>query len=195
MKTLTGHGAPLTLLAALFGANAVGQTVEPPQAVGLGPWTEDAVLTIGETVYGYTAPGIPDGMGAFDRGDSVEIVSNHELRANAGYPYTLANGTELTGARISSLIIDKSTRQLTDIGPAFDTIINRAGIPAGQADSNPTDLGNWETSGILDVTELFGAENERLMFLNVQAHSLGGGVVDSADLVEGGQYLFLSKPE
>ena len=127
MKNTSAKRGSLGVTAALLGASAVAQTLEPPQTVGLGAWNEQAVLTIGETVNGYTAPGIPDGMGAFDRGENVEIISNHELRSSVGYPFTLANGTSLTGARISSLVIDKETRQLTDIGPAFDTIVNRAG--------------------------------------------------------------------
>ncbi len=127
MKKLQLNGRVLGIAAALISANSVAQTLEPPQAIGLGGWNEQAVLTIGETVNDYIAPGIPDGMGAFDRGDSVEVISNHELRSTQGYPYTLANGAVLTGARISSLILDKDTRQLTDIGPAYDTVYNRAG--------------------------------------------------------------------
>lgn len=127
MKKIPMRGRPLSIAAALFSTAALAQTTEAPQTIGLGAWNEQPILTIGETVNGYTAPGIPDGMGAFDRGDSVEIVSNHELVANGGYTYTLGNGTQLAGARITSLIISKETRQLTDIGLAFDTIYNRAG--------------------------------------------------------------------
>ena len=127
----------LAMAAALVVANtSLAQTFEPPQAVGLGQWSTDPVFTIGETINGYTPPGIPDGQGAWDRGDTVEIAANHELTANAGYPYTLANGAQLTGARISSLEFDKETRQLIDMGPAYDTIINRAGTPV----TGPQDL-------------------------------------------------------
>ena len=141
MTTKASHRQALGVTAVLCSATALAQTLEPPQAIGLGKWNEQAVLTIGDTVNGYTPPGIPDGMGAFDRGQTVEIVANHELTASAGYPYTLANGTELTGARISSLIIDKKTRQLLDAGLAYDTVINRA----GQVVDDPSDL---EFSGL-----------------------------------------------
>ena len=102
-------------------------TSEPAQMKGLKGWTTNPVFTIGETVDGYTPPGVPDGMGAFEREDTVVIVSNHELSARLGYPYTLASGAVLTGARISSLTFDKATRELITMAPAYDTIYNRAG--------------------------------------------------------------------
>ena len=61
-----------------------------------------------------------------------------------------------------------------------------------RTDTDPLDLGDWETSGIIDVTDEFDAVGERLLFLNAQSHSLGGGIIDSANLVQGGQFLFLS---
>ncbi len=102
-------------------------TPEPAQMSGLGEWTTDPVFTIGETIDGYTPPGIPDGMGAFERENTVVIVSTHELRASQGYAYQLASGVDLTGARISALMFDKVTRDLMTMGPAYDTIYNRAG--------------------------------------------------------------------
>ena len=118
----------LAVAIALAGMNSVSaDTSEPPQAKGLAGWSTDPVFTIGETINGYTPPGIPDGMGAFERDGTVVILSNHELRAAQGYPYTLANGTELTGARVSKLVFNKQTRDLVQMSPAFDTIYNRAG--------------------------------------------------------------------
>jgi len=87
--------------------------------------------------------------------------------------------------------------------------IDRTALPATQTDSSPTDIGNWETSGILDVSSLFGASPNRWLVLNVQAHSLRNGTIITAtnidsngdgtatrqeNLVEGGQLLFLSFP-
>jgi hypothetical protein len=68
-----------------------------------------------------------------------------------------------------------------------------ADLPAGQYDNDPLDLGDWESSGIIDVSELFGEEPGNLLFFNVQAHSVKGGAIDSENLVQGGQLLFLSK--
>jgi len=118
----------LALAITLAGMNSVSaDTTEPPQATGLAGWSTDPVFTIGETITDYTPPGIPDGMGAFERDGTVEIFSNHELRAAQGYPYALANGTQLTGARVSKLVFDKETRDLVQMSPAYDTIYNRAG--------------------------------------------------------------------
>jgi hypothetical protein len=108
-------------------------TTEPAQVSGIGPWSTSPVFTIGETINGYTPPGIPDGMGAFERDDKVVIVSNHELRSSQGYPYSLANGADLTGARVSSLSFDKDSRELVDMGLAYDVIYNRSGKSVGSS--------------------------------------------------------------
>jgi secreted PhoX family phosphatase len=73
--------------------------------------------------------------------------------------------------------------------------VDRSAVPMGQEDTKSEVLGNWETSGIIDVTDEFDAEGERLLFFNVQAHSLRVGAIDSDSLVQGGQYLFMSKEE
>lgn len=87
-------------------------------------------------VDGYTPPGLPDGMGAFARSGEVYIIVNHELSPAAGYPYQLANGATLTGGRVSTLVFDTASRQLTGAGPAYDTIYNRAGVSV----ASPADL-------------------------------------------------------
>ncbi|HQU70723.1 MAG: DUF839 domain-containing protein [Calditrichaeota bacterium] len=72
--------------------------------------------------------------------------------------------------------------------------MDRTAVPAGQIDNDPTDLGNWESSGILDVTDLFFTfPGEQLLLANVQAHSLTFGSSDrDAALVQGGQIFFLT---
>lgn len=69
--------------------------------------------------------------------------------------------------------------------------IDRASVPAGQTDPDPTDIGNWENSGVIDVTDLFlTMPGETLLILNSQAHSLRDGIIGGTDsLVEGGQIL------
>jgi hypothetical protein len=72
--------------------------------------------------------------------------------------------------------------------------IDRSAVPTayGQSDTLPSDVGNWETSGILDVSPIYDALPGSLFLANVQAHSLSGGnIVGSGYLVEGGQLLFL----
>jgi hypothetical protein len=72
-------------------------------------------------------------------------------------------------------------------------------VPTGQTDPVPTQIGNWESSGVLDVSGLFPRKKgETLLILDTQAHSLtGGGLAQNAsqgaDLVQGGQLLFASK--
>ena len=84
-----------------------------------------------------------------------------------------------------------------------------AALPATQTDSAPTDIGNWETSGILDVSKLFGAQPGQVLVFDTQAHSLrdgtiitatnqdtdGNGTITAAEnLAEGGQLAFLIAP-
>ena len=56
--------------------------------------------------------------------------------------------------------------------------------------------GAWESSGIVDVTRLFGgAPGEVLLLANVQAHGVTDGPIGGPHgLVEASQLLLLSKP-
>ncbi len=66
--------------------------------------------------------------------------------------------------------------------------------PAGSTDNDPADLGDWESSGVLDVTKFFETDDKELLLIaDVQAHSVRDGLIggDSA-LVRGGQIIFLS---
>ena len=91
-------------------------------------FTAAALLTIGESINGYRPPGIMDGMGAWRWDDNtVRLFVNHELGPDKGYAYTLANGTQLHGARISRIDIDRTTRTVKDAGLAFREIRDRRG--------------------------------------------------------------------
>lgn len=74
--------------------------------------------------------------------------------------------------------------------------VHRNAVPISAVDTDPDDLGNWETSGVLDVTSLFRSGTTMLV-VNVQAHSMKGDLVGGRDanrnLVEGGQLLILRK--
>ncbi len=112
-------------------------TTQPGQIVGLGEYEYNPIFTVGETVDGYTPPGILDGLGAFELDDdTVRVLANHELRPGLGYAYELANGTQLQGARVSYFDINKETLELEGSGLAYDTIINRQ----GEVVDDPTDL-------------------------------------------------------
>lgn len=130
----------LALQLSLTAPSLLAQTTEPAQMKGLDNWQTTPLFTVGESLPDgaggtYTPPGILDGMGAWDRGDHVELVVNHELANNRGYPYMLANGATLTGARISYFLIDKQSREIFQSSLAYDVIYNRAGSEvAGPAD-------------------------------------------------------------
>lgn len=112
---------------------ATGETAEPSDVkmlAGLDGWETTKVLTIGETVPNgggsYHLPGKPDGMGAMALdGQTVRVFINHELYKSQGPTYTLANGTQMTGARISYLDFDKDTRAVTGGGLAFSRVFDR----------------------------------------------------------------------
>ncbi|BAZ45230.1 putative glycerophosphoryl diester phosphodiesterase [Chondrocystis sp. NIES-4102] len=111
-----------------------GDTEQPSQMKGLNGYQVDPIFTVGEEVNGYTPPGILDGLGAFTLDDdTIRVLANHEFSADLGYSYTLANGAELTGARVSYFDINKETLQLEASGLAYDKIINRAGEEVNEA--------------------------------------------------------------
>ena len=122
--------------AALFGMQA--HAADPgssdplfvPMVTGENGWTATTLFTVGETINGYTPPGILDGLGAYELDENtVRVLANHELRNQFGYAYTIpGNGISLKGARISYFDIDKETREIVGAGPAYDTIYDANGI-------------------------------------------------------------------
>ena len=72
--------------------------------------------------------------------------------------------------------------------------VNRRAELTGTVDTAPNDLGNWETSGVIDVTCLFNSRST-ILLINVQAHSmkddLFGGNNANHELVEGDQMVLL----
>lgn len=68
--------------------------------------------------------------------------------------------------------------------------IDRSSVPTvyGQSDSASSDIGNWESSGIIDVSSLYNAAAGSYFLADVQAHSLtNGNLVGAHYLSEGGQ--------
>lgn len=66
-------------------------------------------------------------------------------------------------------------------------------VPLGSTDTNPGDVGNWESSGIIDVSSLFGEAAGTLFLFDLQAHSVTNGLIASKQLVGGGQLCFLEQ--
>ena len=69
----------------------------------------ESLLTVGDGVGGYSMAGIPDGLGAFDKGDGTfTVLMNHEIRETLGT--TRAHGA--TGAFVSEWVFDKTTLEV-----------------------------------------------------------------------------------
>ncbi len=66
-------------------------------------------------------------------------------------------------------------------------------LPLGSTDTNTGDFGNWESSGILDVSTLFGEAPGTLFLFDLQAHSVTTGLIASKSLDQGGQICFLER--
>ena len=93
-----------------------------------------------------------------------------------------------TGARLRVANINREV--------VLDASIENA---AGAIDKDAGKAGEWESSGILDVSKLFGEKKGSLFLFNVQAHGIekqpGKSRIQEDDLVEGGQMLFLQSPD
>ena len=92
-------------------------------------FSSQVLLTTGEVIGTYRPPGVLDGMVAFAARDpeSMDLFVTHELEANEGRSYRLANGTELTGSRITRFGVDRRTRRITSAGLAYREVRDRAG--------------------------------------------------------------------
>jgi hypothetical protein len=109
-------------------------TSAPSQLQGLDGWTATPLFTIGESIGGYQPVGILDGLGAQKLGkDVVRVYASHELTSSSGVAYSLANGLQLKGARISTFDIDRATRTVCGAGLAYDTVYDRLGTVVTQA--------------------------------------------------------------
>ncbi|NBO83156.1 MAG: hypothetical protein EBU75_10130, partial [Betaproteobacteria bacterium] len=86
------------------------------------------IFTIGESISSYIPTGTPDGMGAYLKdANTIRLLVQSEITKTSGYAYKLANGTELTGARIHYLDIDKTSSQVIGAGLAYSKVVDRAG--------------------------------------------------------------------
>ncbi|MDP6953388.1 MAG: hypothetical protein QGF53_11595, partial [Alphaproteobacteria bacterium] len=120
----------------------------------------------------------PDNL---DWGDDG-IITVQEDRAERVGPFGRSSGREASIWRL-----DPETGEAERIAE-----MNRAAAPD---DPEADDIGNWESSGVLDVTDLFEtAPGETLLLATVQAHSLLGGKIEEHKLVQGGQIIWLSRP-
>lgn len=132
--------------------------------------------------------------------DNMTISANgyaylQEDRANGGGTNISTGQFGTEEASIWKLAIDPITGNSTGVASRWAQI-DRSSVPTsyGQTDANPvtsptdTDIGNWESSGIIDVSSLYGTAAGSMFIANVQAHSLrNGNLQGNGYLVEGGQ--------
>jgi serralysin len=133
-------------------------TAQPSQVKGLNGWTVDPIFTVGDKIGNYVPTGIPDGIGAYSLNDTtVRLLVNSEIANTVGYKYTLKNGLQLPGSRISTFDVDKRTFKIVNSGLSFDTIINREGKEVKAASDLENAGINRFCSGALFEANQFGA--------------------------------------
>jgi Bacterial protein of unknown function (DUF839) len=114
MKRLTALAATAGAFALMIAGSATPandpgfKTAKPPYLVPLASGAAvDPILSAGDTIGGYQMSGIPDGLGAYQGSDTVQVLMNHELgRTFPGIP----PGVD---ARISKLTINRQTHGVT----------------------------------------------------------------------------------
>ncbi len=123
--------------------------------------------------------------------DNLDWASNglvyiNEDRSTA--PSNLFGGS--TGVEASIWELDVATGSYTRIAEVDRSVV----LPAGSTDILAGSIGGWETSGVLDVTDLFdSAPGELVLIADIQAHGIRDGAIgDNPLLDEGGQLVFLT---
>ena len=168
------------------------------------PGTPDANGTVYTMTLDFTNISAPAGTlevlhdGNDDPTEALRSPDNLDW-ADSGYIYVqeddangaLFDGTPPNPNEASILRIDPSTGAVTRVAE-----IDRGAVsPIGSTDNDPTDVGDWEGSGILDVSSLFGEKPGTLLLTSVQAHSIRDGAIGgNGALVEGGQLAFVAAP-
>jgi len=119
---------------------------------------------------------------------------------------TLGTGERLFGAtavntnEASIVRVDPTSGAILRVAAVDRSVVLDGSIatPNAAVDVDAGDAGAWETSGILDVSSLFGEAAGTLFLFDVQAHGIedqnnfnASSRINDGDLVEGGQLLFL----
>lgn len=119
--------------------------------------------------------------------DNLTWATNGKVYIQEDRSTGLFGGT--SGREASIWELDPATDAIVRVGEMNRYVV----LPSGVTDGDPNDLGDWESSGVIDVTALFDtAPGETLLFGNVQAHSVRDGIIANQDLVQGGQLFFMS---
>ena len=153
---------------------------------GQNGYSTTPLFTVGEAIGDYRPPGVIDGLAAYQQNEGIYVLANHELGvATGGFAgptneYTLKNGTNLPGARISYFRINKESRKITEAGIAFNKIINRAG-------KEVTDASDLVFNGLSKLCSAFGTEPGQYGFVDriyLTGEETPGGSVFALDVDE-----------
>ncbi len=181
--TVSGFALGVAMMMPMEASAVSFNSTEAPMLTGQSGATVDALFTVGETIDGYTPVGILDGLGAYKlNSTTVRVLANHELGANVGNTYSLANGTTMTGARISYFDIDVASKNIIDAGAAFDTAYDRTGAIVTSAtqineSTSTTDGFNRLCSSALFEANTFGTDKgftDRLYFTGEETSTVYG---------------------
>jgi hypothetical protein len=198
--------ALLAPFAVLAGGKGGFNTHEDPMIRGdskstdLG-WEVEPLLTVGEIDgkkddfnlrwTGYRVPGILDGLGAIALADgTVRVLANHEFGATVGYAYELANKTKLTGARVSYIDVNPTTRKVVAAGPAYDRVYDRAGKVVTTAQQ--INEGSSSTDGFDRFCSAYLVEAGDRGFVDdvfLTGEETGGGQECALDIANGNLYV------
>jgi hypothetical protein len=101
---------------------------QSPYVVPLAPGVQTvSILTVGDTVGGYTLAGIPDGMGAFGLpGGELQLLVNHEISSSLGA--VRAHGA--AGSFVSKWQINRTTLAVSSGADLIQTLNLTSGSPA-----------------------------------------------------------------
>jgi hypothetical protein len=125
-------------------------------------------------------------MGAYLKdANTIRLLFQSEITKDAGYTYKLANNTELTGARIHYLDLDKNSNAVLASGLAYDKVFDRAGVAVTSANQISADGAATKNgfdrfcSANLIEANAFGASKgfaNRIEFLGEESSAAYGGL-------------------
>ncbi len=97
--------------------------------------------------------------------------------------------------------MDKHGNRIQRIANIDRSVVRDPTTSGTPVDQDAGNAGEWESSGILEVSRLFGEKKGTLFLFDVQAHGIedqddfnADSRITDGDLVEGGQLLFLTAP-
>jgi hypothetical protein len=104
----------------------------------------------------------------------------------------------VSGREVSVWQLNPLNSQIARIAEIDRSVI----VPTGSTDNNSGELGKWESSGILDVTNVFETPmnpfnlvrtRKRVLIGTVQAHTVRDGMIGTEKLGEGGQLVIFER--